>query len=188
MYISPNIESSYQPNDIGKVLYDTVIEYKPKKIIEFGCLYGYSTVALAQGIRDLDNGGSIVAYDLWDKYPFKHTHKEYTQNNIEAWTCKVDQFVELKDGNFYEWLDNPEPFDMLHLDISNTGDIIYKAYFKLIEFIKNGSIIVFEGGTLERDNIEWMIKYNKVKITDYKSQTNYKVLTNKFPGLSIIKQ
>ena len=28
-YTNPNIESSYQENDIGKTLYDAVLKYKP---------------------------------------------------------------------------------------------------------------------------------------------------------------
>jgi len=30
--------------------------------------------------------------------------------------------------------------------------------------MKKGGVILLEGGSLERDNTEWMVKYNKPKI------------------------
>ena len=186
MYIQPDIYSSYKENDLGQVLYDTVIKYKPKKIVEFGCLYGYSTISMAQAIRDLDMGGEIIAYDLWDKYQYRHTQMQVTQKSIDDY--KLTEYVKLRDCDYEKWLDNPEPFDLLHLDIGSTGDLIFKTFFKLQEYIQAGSIIVFEGGTIERDNVEWMSKYNKIPIYQFKSVIKYDILSSKFPSISIIKK
>ena len=41
MYKEPQVYSSYRENNIGKTLYDIVIELKPKTIIEIGVLEGY---------------------------------------------------------------------------------------------------------------------------------------------------
>ena len=86
--------------------------------------------------------------------------------------------------DFYQWLLNPEPFDLMHLDISNTGDTILKTYNSLPE----GSIVMFEGGSDERDNIEWMKKYNATPINSIKNIINYQVIDNNFPSLSIFKK
>lgn len=43
-YTNPDIESSYRENNLGKTIYETILELKPNTVIEFGCLYGYSTV------------------------------------------------------------------------------------------------------------------------------------------------
>lgn len=56
MYKNIDIESSYKKNDLGKTLYDLVIKYKPFNLIEFGSLYGYSTIAMAMALRDLGRG------------------------------------------------------------------------------------------------------------------------------------
>ena len=47
---------------------------------------------------------------------------------------------------------------------------------------------MFEGGSEERDNVEWMIKYNATPINSIKEQTNYQLLDSNFPSLSIIKK
>jgi hypothetical protein len=75
----------------------------------------------------------------------------------------------------------------MHLDISNTGDIISQTYNALQDKIKNGSIILFEGGSEERDNVEWMVKYKATPINLIKSQTNYQVTDPNFPSISVIK-
>ena len=64
MYKEPNVYSSYKKNNIGKTIYDIVLEYKPIKIVEIGVLDGYSIICMAQAIRDLNNGGLVYAYDL----------------------------------------------------------------------------------------------------------------------------
>ena len=72
MFIEPNIESSYLINNkgkkigepyynpkIGQTLYDYVVKTKPKVIVEFGVLFGYSTICMAQALRDIGCGGII---------------------------------------------------------------------------------------------------------------------------------
>ena len=83
MYINPKIESSYYQNDIGKTIYDWVIENKPNKVIEFGCLYGYSTVAIGLALKHLGHG-KLKCYDLFDNY-FKLEILNNDKNN--CWNC-----------------------------------------------------------------------------------------------------
>lgn len=178
MYLEPkHIVSSYTPNNIGKSIYDIIIKYKPKKIIDFGLLYGYSTVCLAQAVKD--NGfGEIIGYDLFEEYPYKASDKSIVENNLKYYN--LEKYVTLKKMDFNDWIENyNEDFDLLHLDISNNGDIISKIYNKY-----PNSKIIFEGGTEQRDNIEWMIKYDKPKMLSIQSKTNYKIINNNFPGLS----
>jgi predicted O-methyltransferase YrrM len=180
-YLNPEIESSYKENNLGKTLYDLVITSKPEKIIEFGVLNGYSTVAMAMALDELGKG-HIVGYDLFKKYQFKNSSITDTQKNIDSY--KLSDYVTLKEGDFESWIKNPEPFDFMHIDISNTGDTIEKLYKAVKPQIEKGSIVVFEGGTDERDNVEWMIKYNKKRIKE--SGVPYEVLNPLFPGISKI--
>jgi len=184
-YQNPRIPSSYQYFDLGKIIYDTILTYKPLKIVEFGCYKGYSTAVMGMALKSLGRG-KITCYDLWDKYQFTHTTLNDTISNIEPYN--VLDYIEFKQLDFYQWLESPEQFDLLHIDIGNTGDIIKKVYDATKSQIDTGSIILFEGGSLDRDNVDWMLKYNCTPINDIKSYVNYNILSNYFPSLSIIKK
>lgn len=183
-YKNPKIESSYQINNIGKTIYNYIIQTKPKLVIEFGCLYGYSTVAIGMALKELGQG-KLKCYDLWENYQYKHSTIQQTIENAKQYD--VEDYIEFIQMDYYTWLSNPEDFDLMHLDISNTGDIILKTYNTLKDKIKQGSTILFEGGSEERDNIEWMIKYNATPINSIKNQVNYNILDTNFPSLSLIK-
>jgi predicted O-methyltransferase YrrM len=177
MYQEPShIYSSYTKNNLGKTIYDTVIKVKPKKIIDFGLLYGYSTVCLAQAVRD--NGfGEIIAYDLFEDYKYKNSVRDIVEYNLQYYD--LNKYVTLIKKDFSEWLASKEEFDLLHLDVSNTGNTIEKIYHKY-----PNQIILFEGGSSERDNIEWMHKFNKKPINTIKQKINYTVLNENFPSIS----
>ena len=178
MYINPEIESSYYKNNIGETLYNKVLELKPYKIIEFGCLYGYSTVSMAMALKELGRG-KIYCYDIWEEYKYKHSTFNQTHSNLLKYN--VEEYVELIKKDYHEWVLNPEPFDLMHIDISNNGDIIEKLYNAL----PKGSTVMFEGGSEERDNVEWMRLYQFKPITSLKSYLPYQILNPKFPSLSI---
>ena len=177
MYKEPDVYSSYKENNIGQTLYDIVIELKPKKIVEFGVLEGYSIICMAQALMDLDNGGKIYAYDLFDEYEYRHCSVTKVWNNVNKYG--VQDYIQLKRKSFDRWLDSVELFDLLHLDISNDGDIILKIYDKY-----PNHKVIFEGGSLERDNIGWMNKYNKTKMTSIQKSCKYKIINDAFPSLS----
>jgi len=180
-YKEIDIESSYQKNNIGKTIFEIVLELKPNKVIEFGCLYGYSTVAIGMALKQLGQG-QLICYDLWEDYKYKHSTINQTIQNVNKYG--VSQYVKFVKMDFNDWILNPESFDLMHLDISNTGDTILNTYKALPE----GSIVIFEGGSEERDNIEWMKKYNALPINSVKSIINYQLLNNNFPSLSMFKK
>jgi hypothetical protein len=175
-YSNPDIESSYRENDLGQTLYDLVLDLRPKKIIEFGVLGGYSTVAMAMALDKLGRG-TIHAYDLWEKYPHKHSTMKETAENIRAYG--LEKYVQLHYGD-YKTLP-VEDFDLMHLDVSNTGEILRDMVLKWSPF---GGRIVFEGGTPERDAVQWMRKFKKTPLRE--SGINYETLNPSFPGLSIV--
>ena len=92
-YKNPNVESSYNENNIGQTLYDLVLELKPKKIIEFGTLNGYSAISMAMALHEIGEGGKIICYDLWDSYPYKHSTIEKTKSFINE--LSLLDFIEL---------------------------------------------------------------------------------------------
>lgn len=177
------IESSYVENDLGRTLYDIILKHKPKKIIEFGILYGYSTIAMAMALDEVGTG-HIYANDLFENYSFKHGTIEQVQKNIDRYGLAT--YVTLGKKNFDEWLKQPEDFDLLHVDVSNKGDIIERLYEAVKDQIARGSIVVFEGGSIERDNVGWMVKYKCKKICD--TTVPFEVVDERFPSLSMIKK
>lgn len=174
MYKNPNIESSYQHNDLGRTLYDEVIKLKPEKIIDFGVLNGYSTICLAQAVRD--NGfGKVYVYDLFEKYEHNHSKLEVLVKNLTDYGL-ID-YVFIDEKNFFDWIKTNEAFDLIHIDLSNTGDIV-----DMFEPLKERGVVLFEGGSEQRDRVGWMFKYNKKPISD--SKLKYKIINNAFPSIS----
>ena len=153
MYREPDVYSSYRENNIGKTLYDVVIKLRPKNIIEIGVLEGYSTICMAQALKDLgDRSAKVYAHDLFDEYKYRNCPMTKVWDNLNKYG--VQDYVHLKHSM--------EDFDLMHIDISNNGDVIEKVYNRLSQnkSIKTGPIF-FEGGTQERDKVEWMIEYDK---------------------------
>lgn len=175
MYQDPcHVYSSYTVNNIGETIYNVIRELKPEKIIDFGLLYGYSTICLAQAVRD--NGvGHIIGYDLFESYKYRNSIKPIVEHNLNYYG--LSSYVTLIKKDFYKWLEEDEKFDLIHLDISNNGEIIDKIY----DNYPNNKII-FEGGTKERDEVKWMKNYNFSSINGAK--LNYNILNPNFPGLS----
>ncbi|MBP6946051.1 MAG: class I SAM-dependent methyltransferase [Candidatus Pacebacteria bacterium] len=80
-YKNPDLDSSYRANDLGRTLYDAVLKYKPKKIVEFGSLYGYSTVAMAMALDEIGEG-KIYVYDLFESYIYTHSAHKHTNQEV----------------------------------------------------------------------------------------------------------
>lgn len=176
MYIEPELESSYALNNLGRTLYDFVRYHKPDVIIDFGVLNGYSTICMAQAVRE--NGkGRIKVYDLFDKYEYNHAQLEKLVHTFKEYG--VMDFIDIEERNFFDWIKNPEPFDLIHIDISNTGDIV-----DMFHTLQGKGVVLFEGGSADRDRAGWMVKYNKKPIND--SKMKFQVVNPNFPSISLL--
>jgi len=174
MYQNPEIKSSYYDGDLGRTLYNEVIKLKPDKVIDFGVLDGYSTVCIAQALRD-NKKGKVKAYDIFEKYEYNHSSVEKLVKNIEKYGLL--DYVEIDEVNFFDWIKNPEDFDALHLDISNTGDII-----DMLAPLQGRGLVMFEGGSEQRDRVGWVFKYNKKPIGQ--SKLKFEIINKAFPSIS----
>lgn len=162
MFVNPDINSSYRQKEMGRFLYDSVVESNAKTIVDMGILDGYSTVCLALAAKA--TGGVVYAYDLFDDYEYTNSNYNVVLKNLEKYS--VSEFVVLEKKSFDDWLDEKPIFDVLHVDISNTGDVIESLYINFKSGLEMGSRIFFEGGSKERDFQDWMIDYNMKKIND----------------------
>jgi len=181
MYKEPSLKSSYFGSGIGKTLYDYVLEHKPETIVEFGILHGYSTVCMAQALKDLGRG-TIIAYDLWEEAPYGHGQ---TLDDVEQTLQEygVVDFVDLRHGDFYSWLDEGREWEaeLIHVDINNDGDLL-----PLLSEI--ACSVLFEGGIETRDRCWWMKKFSKPKMFPLKDALGYEILNSSYPSLSVFKK
>lgn len=182
------LHSSYSENNFGEVFSAIVDAFKPVNGVELGVLHGYSTFHIANAMKK--NGrGVLTAYDLFEDYPYRHANYEDVVHFF-----KHCPFVTLKKMDAFEAYKYhaSDTVDLLHVDLSNNGDIVRQVMEQWDEKIVQGGIILFEGGTEERDQIDWMIKYNKPPI---KPEIEKNPIINsryvyatylKFPGLTML--
>jgi predicted O-methyltransferase YrrM len=161
------MDSSYIQNNCGEIIKNFVVAFRPLKAVELGVLNGYSTSYIAEGLKFnktfFDTDGHLDSYDLWEEYKYKHGDMQEVQQMLK--TKKLDDFVTLNKGNAFEVYSNyNQEIDFLHVDISNTGEIVRKIIELWNDKIVNNGIVIFEGGSEERDKIEWMISYGKSPI------------------------
>lgn len=179
MYKEPSLQSSYFGTGIGRTLYDTVCDMSPEVIVECGVLKGYSTICMAQALREL-GGGKIIAYDMWETYEHGHGQTlEEVQQTVDD--HGLSEYVELRHGNFYEkpWESDGIKPDLMHVDVNNTGEIL--PIISELEFP-----VLFEGGSRKRDYVWWMVKFEKTKMYSLKNKYNYSIINDTFPSISII--
>lgn len=178
--IYKTLRSSYKENNLGKIIYNEVLFYKPKKIIEFGTLDCYSTIHIGLALKELNNDNLLFSYDLYDQYKYKHGSLIKNRELIKDF--ELDKFVKLDKLSLESWMSDPDYADMYHLDISNDGKIVDKFLTCLPS--KRNQVCLIEGGSLERDNIDWMKKYNKHPINPIIQKWGGAVIETKFPSLS----
>jgi hypothetical protein len=171
-FVNPDIESSYHEPKIGEILFNAVIESRPKVIVDFGLLYGYSTVCLGMAAKHV--GAMVYSYDIFEDYPYNKSDMSVILSNVERYNLQDCVRVEKK--NFFEWIKDPEHFDMLHVDISNTGETVEIIYNNLRDKNMTNGRVFFEGGSKDRDLMDWMVRYNKKTFSSIASKVKYTVL------------
>ncbi len=175
-------QSSYEPNHFGDIFYSLVRVLKPKIIVELGTKAGYSAYYMAKALRN--NGfGAIDCYDLWELYEFTSCPLEKTKKNISEFA----DIISLKKQDVENVHEKYNSVDILHIDLGNHGDMLDEILIPWISKVKK--LIIIEGGSKERDNVEWMKKYNKKSINEWlnknKSLFNF-IVIEPFPSITLI--
>lgn len=136
---------------------------KPRRCVEIGCLHGYSTIFISAALRA--NGlGHLLVYDLWEKFEFSHVPQYVTQANLR-WAGQTEN-VALAQMDALEVPKYVDQVDFLHIDISNHGDVFRWAMDAFRDKLTGDGLIVLEGGSKERDQEGWMVKYNAPSIVN----------------------
>lgn len=190
------MKSSYIQNNYDEVFYAIVTTYRPVIAVELGVLEGYSTISIAKGLkRNKETVGidcRLDAYDLFEDYKYNRANQTDVQKTIDE--AGLREFISFKKENAFEvhnrYQDNTVYF--LHVDLSNDGETVYRIMELWDKKLVIGSIILFEGGSEERDNVEWMKKYDKKSIK-YELENNSIIKEKyifgtylKFPSLTVL--
>jgi predicted O-methyltransferase YrrM len=191
-----NIRSSYIQNNFGELFENIVKARKVENIVELGVLDGYSTLHLAKFLpfnkKHYDIDAHLDAYDLFEDYPYKHGNMQEVQSLLNEYN--LQEFVTLYKADAFEvhtkYADNS--VHLLHVDLSNTGDILKRIMQNWHQKMMRNGIILFEGGSTERDDVAWMKKYNMPSIK-HEIETN-EIINNhyiysiyeKFPSLTML--
>ena len=178
-------KSSYEENDYGDIFYGLVRVIKPKLIVELGTKNGYSAFHMAKALKE--NGyGKIHCYDLWEKYQYNSCPMSVAEENLKEFVNSGTAVLKLRDiiGIDKDY----DSVDILHIDLGNHGKILEQIIPYWLPKVK--SLVILEGGSEERDNVEWMKKYNKQPIRNWlnkrKNKFQYIVLKS-FPSLTLIE-
>lgn len=176
--------SSYEKNNFRKEFKKIISRVNPKLIIEFGIGNGYSLECL---VKYSSKRCNIMAFDLFDNYNYNKPDEKFIRNKFK------DDAVIINKGDFYNLHNSFQDgtIDILHIDISNDGDVYEFAIKNYLQKVSDTGCMILEGGSNERDNVAWMVQFNKKKINPYlkKIAKTHKIeLIEKFPSLTIIKK
>ena len=168
--------------NIEKFMYDYVINYKPKTVVELGHGSSAVTVALAKGMCESNIDGIIHSYDFIDcntKYncmgKSKYSHESaYDRVNNRG----LSNYVKFTSGDVFKtFVKNPFMFDLLFIDIDNTWDDLYSILIlnkTINSFVKSGSSIIIEGGDDNHPRI------NKESLNNFNNKIGYSVFEMKY--------
>ena len=164
------MRSSYIDNNYGNVFRSLILAHRPQIVVECGVLDGYSTFNISHALRfNYDKrgvGSNFIAYDIWENYDYKHGDFSTVATQLRK-SGLLDKYVTLMYGDAFDSVGNFNDLsvDFLHMDISNDGLILEKTIEYWGPKMRIGGIIAFEGGSPERDAIEWMIKHKRQPIS-----------------------
>lgn len=177
-------KSSYIGEKFSKVLKSICLVKNPKKIVEFGILDGYSLDCFLEAT---DPSCIIEAYDIFDEFPYSSANYDRIKKKYEHSRASILRGDIFKSSDLFDDLS----VDIFHVDVANNGEVYEYCITNLLPKMKNDGVMLLEGGSESRDNVEWMVKYNKPKIREilYKYSDSLKIkVFNEFPSLTIVQK
>ena len=161
--LNSEIDSSYSKNSYAVLFYFLASYFSPKIITELGVLGCYSIIPLAFGSQNNNQTFSINGYDLFEDYSYKSFSYKDALQRIDSFSLKDSIFLEKFDVYSEGFIEEIiQTSDLTHIDLSHDGKMFERI---LTSKIKDDGIIIMEGGSVERDNVEWMQAYSATKIS-----------------------
>jgi predicted O-methyltransferase YrrM len=149
----------------GKIISDIIREYKPKKILEIGSLYGYSAILIANVMSGYDDDEDIKVVTI----EIDKSNGDIAKGNIKD--AELLNRIELITGDALEVIPKlGYKFDLLFLDAAKDQ---YLQYLKLSEeanIIKNDAIIIADNVGISKNEMIDYLEYVR-NSGKYKSKT-----------------
>ena len=159
--VIPGLDSSYKKNHYQYLFYVLTRMLLPKRIVEIGVLQGFSLLAMGCALKE--NGtGEIHAFDLFEKYEYKCDNFDDVASRVSE--MELEKLVTLHQADASSVATFIEETDILHVDVSNDGQIVSEIFSQWEN--KTSQAMIFEGGSLERDKVQWMVEYDKTSLFD----------------------
>lgn len=186
-----SITSSYNTDKLSfyHMFQTLVASVNPKRVVEFGILNGFSLKAFSEFC---DSKCAIDAYDIFEKFEGNGAKKSVIEDMFRE--CNNVKIGELDFYEGFKKYDNGS-IDILHVDIANNGDVYKFTIDNYLDKISAGGVIVFEGGSVERDGVAWMKKYEKPSIATYLNKLREKrgdelivSVIDVFPSMTIVRR
>ena len=149
----------------GKIIADIIREYKPKKILEIGSLYGYSAILMASVMSsdDGDDDIKVVTIEI-DK-----NNGSIAKGNIKD--AELLNKIELITGDALEVIPKlGYKFDLLFLDAAKDQYLQYLKLSEEVNIIKNDAIIIADNVGISKNEMMDYLEYVR-NSGKYKSKT-----------------
>jgi len=150
----------------GKIISDIIREYKPKKILEIGSLYGYSAILMANvmsGYDDDDDDIKVVTIEI-DK-----NNGDIAKGNIKD--AELLNRIELIIDDALEVIPKlGYNFDLLFLDAAKDQYLQYLKLSEEVNIIKNDATIIADNVGISKNEMMDYLEYVR-NSGKYKSKT-----------------
>jgi uncharacterized UPF0146 family protein len=174
------MDSSYKSSiDYCTLIEGITLAVRPRKVVEIGILKGFSLECFR---KSSGSSTEIKAYDIFEEFNGNHGDKE----SLQTLFAPYDN-VSVGYGDFYKIHKTIENVDIIHIDIANNGDVYEYAIQNYLPKLTDNGVMILEGGSPERDNVEWMNKYRKPKISPVVEKYGLSVLGT-FPSITIARK
>jgi predicted O-methyltransferase YrrM len=149
----------------GKIIADIIREYKPKKILEIGSLYGYSAILMASVMSSYDGDDDIKVVTI----EINKNNGSIAKGNIKD--AELLNKIELITGDALEVIPKlGYKFDLLFLDAAKDQYLQYLKLSEEINIIKNDSIIIADNVGISKNEMMDYLEYVR-NSGKYKSKT-----------------
>jgi predicted O-methyltransferase YrrM len=149
----------------GKIIADIIREYKPKKILEIGSLYGYSAILMASVMSSDDGDDDIKVVTI----EINKNNGDIAKGNIKD--AELLNKIELITGDALEVIPKlGYKFDLLFLDAAKDQYLQYLKLSEEIDIIKNDSIIIADNVGISKNEMMDYLEYVR-NSGKYKSKT-----------------
>ena len=179
------MKSSYSENSFDLVFEALAFSLNPRVVVEVGLLEGFSLQCI---LKNVSEDCKVFGYDLFDDFPYNAANKKALEKKFSKYknlTLSKNEYKTVP--NLHE----NNSVDIFHIDIANNGEVFKYCVENYLPRLNKNGIMILEGGSKNRDEIDWMKEYNKPQINTYlesiKDKNNF-IILDKFPSLTIFKK